>query len=141
MNNAVFRTIATTMIDRLEVRQPTETHTPKSENFGQLICSRLANVAYYTDKCPVQFWIWPVDNSKNKLLEVYLFKWSLHPPGPQSPPPQGPQSPLGFARNFFSSSLKARISVKIYKFLQNLAKFLFLEILVSAKNLIFAKVF
>jgi len=28
---------------------------------------------HYTDKCPVQFWIWPVDDSKNKLLEVYLF--------------------------------------------------------------------
>ena len=48
--------------------------TPQNqENFGQLVCSRLANVAYYTDICPVQFCIWPVDDSKNKLLEVYLF--------------------------------------------------------------------
>ena len=43
------------------------------ENIGQLVCSRLANVAYYTDKCPVEFWIWPVDDSKNKLLEVCFF--------------------------------------------------------------------
>ena len=45
----------------------------KQENISQLACSRLAKVAYNTDNCPVEFWIWPVEDSKNKLLEVYLF--------------------------------------------------------------------
>ena len=48
--------------------------TPRNqENIGQWVCSRLANVAYFVHKFPVQFWIWPVDDSINKVLEVYLF--------------------------------------------------------------------
>jgi len=48
--------------------------TPRNqENIGELGCSRPAKVACYTDKCPVQFRVWPVGDSKNKLLEVYLF--------------------------------------------------------------------
>ena len=43
------------------------------ENMIQLACSRLVQEVCYTAKCPVQFPIWPIDNSKNKLLEVYLF--------------------------------------------------------------------
>ena len=39
----------------------------------QLACSRLVQVVHYTDKFPVHFRIWPVGDSKNKLLEVYLF--------------------------------------------------------------------
>jgi len=48
--------------------------TPRNqENSGELGCNRLAKVACYTDKCAVQFRIWPVDDSKNMILEVYLF--------------------------------------------------------------------
>ena len=43
------------------------------ENRCQLACSRKAEVAYSTDKCPVQFRDWPVDESIRRLLDVYLF--------------------------------------------------------------------
>ena len=39
----------------------------------QLACSRLVQVVHCTDKCPVQLWDWPVDNSNKNILEVYLF--------------------------------------------------------------------
>jgi len=38
-----------------------------------LACSSLAEVAYFADEWPVQFWDWPVDDSKKMLLDVYLF--------------------------------------------------------------------
>ena len=39
----------------------------------QLACSRLVQVLHDTEKCTVQFRIWPVDDSNKKLLVVYLF--------------------------------------------------------------------
>jgi len=45
--------------------------TPQPGNMPQFACSRLAKVAYYTAKSPVQFLIWPVDDRK-KLLDIYL---------------------------------------------------------------------
>ena len=38
----------------------------------QLVCSKLVNVVHYRDECPEQFSIWPVDDSKKKLLDIYL---------------------------------------------------------------------
>ena len=43
------------------------------ENMRQFDCSRLAKKACYTDKCPVQFSIWPVDNSKKDLGRLSPF--------------------------------------------------------------------
>ena len=38
----------------------------------QFDCSRLAKVAYHTEKCLVKFLIWPVDDNKKKTLVIYI---------------------------------------------------------------------
>ena len=64
--------------------ESTEPHHPVTlKTCVSLRVAGLAKVAYYTDKCPVQFSIWPVEDSKESswtsisfLVSVsHLFKW------------------------------------------------------------------
>ena len=57
--------------------------TPRNqENMRHLDCSRLAEVVYSADKCHVQFWDWPVDDSKKCSWTSISSIWSLGPPYP-----------------------------------------------------------